>query len=92
MWRRRPTSHGGTGLRSQRAAPGLTGGSECGAVRGRATGDAGAGDEGRNAVRGDRNSSWVVVRRGLAVVRRLMRGPTAKDELPCAATGIAPGW
>jgi len=38
-------------------------------------------------LRGDRNSSWLVVRRGLAVVRRLMRGPATRDELLSAVRG-----
>jgi hypothetical protein len=31
--------------------------------------------------RGDGDSSWLVIRRGLALVRRLMRGPATKAEL-----------
>ena len=31
--------------------------------------------------RGDRDSSWLVLRRGLAMTRRLLRGPAAKREL-----------
>lgn len=31
--------------------------------------------------RGERESSWLVLRRGLAVVCRLLRGPATKDEL-----------
>ena len=31
--------------------------------------------------RGDRNASWLVIQRGLALVRRLMRGPATKEEL-----------
>jgi len=32
-------------------------------------------------MRGDRNTSWLVIQRGLALIRRLMRGPATKDEL-----------
>lgn len=31
--------------------------------------------------RGDRNASWLVLQRGLAIVRRLLRGPATKSEL-----------
>lgn len=31
--------------------------------------------------RGDRNRSWIVVQRGLALIRRLLRGPASKEDL-----------
>ncbi|MBK9094817.1 MAG: WYL domain-containing protein [Anaerolineae bacterium] len=31
--------------------------------------------------RGDRNRSWLVIKRGLALVRRLLRGPASKESL-----------
>jgi len=34
--------------------------------------------------RGMRDTSWLVLRRGLAIVRRLMRGPATRDELMAA--------
>ena len=40
--------------------------------------------------RGDRNPSWLVVQRGLALIRRLMRGPANKSEL-LAAVRLAVG-
>ena len=33
------------------------------------------------AARGNRESPWLVLRRSLAIIRRLMRGPATKDEL-----------
>lgn len=41
-------------------------------------------------IRGARNPSWLVLQRGLAIMRRLMRGPATKAELlaaVCAAIG-----
>lgn len=40
--------------------------------------------------RGDRNPSWLVLQRGLAIVRRLLRGPATKTEL-LAAVRLAAG-
>jgi len=41
--------------------------------------------------RGDRDSSWLVLQRGLAIVRRLMRGPATKAELLAAVrTDVGP--
>lgn len=40
--------------------------------------------------RGDRNPSWLVLQRGLAIVRRLLRGPATKAEL-LAAVRLAVG-
>lgn len=41
--------------------------------------------------RGDRNPSWLVLRRGLAIIRRLMRSPATKAELLTAVrTAVGP--
>ena len=43
-------------------------------------------------IRGDRDSSWLVVRRALAIVRRLLRGPATKYELLHAVRAdVGPG-
>lgn len=42
--------------------------------------------------RGDRNASWLVLQRGLAIVRRLLRGPATKAELLDAVRlAVGPG-
>jgi predicted DNA-binding transcriptional regulator YafY len=40
----------------------------------------------KTIARGDRNTSWLVVQRGLVIIRRLMRGPATKAELLVAVS------
>ncbi len=44
------------------------------------------------ATRGDRNPSWLILQRGLAIIRRLLRGPATKRELLAAVrAAVGPG-